>query len=117
MAGTLAPFLVAGELLFALAGWSAARVWGSHVRIASPYPLFIGALLAICAFFWDLETNAAMALTSFWPSLTLAKLLATEFNPLTLLFSLAHEGSDFVLGVLLAPTLIILIPKVFRRRP
>lgn len=116
MAGVVTPFLVAGELLFALAGWGASKLWGRQLRMTSPYPLFVGALLTICAFIWDLETNAATALLAYWPSLTLPKLLATEFNPLTLLFFLAHEGSDFAFGVLLAPIFIFLIPKVLSRR-
>lgn len=116
MAGAIAPFLVAGELLFALAGWAASRVWGPQPRMASAYPIFIGAILAICAFVWDAETNAATALIAFWPGLGLPQLLGTMFNPLTLLFSLAHEGSDFVFGSLVAPSFILLIPKAFGGR-
>ncbi len=115
MAGALTPFLVAGEMLFALAGWGASRAWGRGLKLVSPYPLFVGALLAICAFTWDFETNAATALISYWPDLTLQKLLVTAFGPLTLVFSLAHEGSDFALGAVLAPTFIFLIPRAMRR--
>lgn len=116
MAGVIAPFLVAGELLFALAGWAASKVWGPRPRILSANSLFIGALLAVSAFAWDLETNAATAIIWYWPSLGVAQLLATMFNPLTLLFALAHEGSDFAFGTLVAPSFIRLIPKAFGRR-
>lgn len=116
LAGTITPFLVAGELLFALAGWAAPKAWGTRPRALSAHSLFIGALLAICAFAWDLETNAATALIAYWPSPGLPQLLATMFNPLTLLFALAHEGSDFAFGALVAPSFISLIPKAFGRK-
>ena len=117
IAGTITPFLVAGEILFAFAGWAASRAWGPQRRIFSPNSLYIGALLAVCAFVWDLETNAASALVFYWPGLTVPLLLGTMFNPLTLLFALAHEGSDFAFGTTIAPTFIALIPKALRRRP
>ena len=112
MAGAVAPFLIGGELIFAVAGWGAARVWGRGFRIASPQSVFIGALLAVSAFAWDLETNLATALISFWPSPSIGEYLYTAFNPFTLAFAIAHEGSDFAFGALLAPILILLIPKV-----
>ena len=110
----MAPFLVGGELLFALAGYGAARVWRREGR-TYPNPLFVGALLALCAFLWDFETNAATAMIAFWPGVTVSNFLATEFNPLTLAFTLAHEGSDFLFGVLLAPTFIVMITRARRR--
>jgi hypothetical protein len=116
IAGALTPFLVSGEVLFALAGWAASRMLEPRHRILSLNSLYIGALLAICAFVWDLETNAASALVFYWPGLTMPLLLGTMFNPLTLLFALAHEGSDFALGTFVAPTFIRLIPRVFARR-
>jgi uncharacterized membrane protein len=112
-AGVVAPFLILGELLFAIAGYGAARVWKGGDS-SYPNPFFIGALLALCAFMWDFETNAATALIAFWPGVTLSNFLATEFNPFTLAFALAHEGSDFVFGALLAPTFIVLITKAHR---
>ena len=115
-AGAFALFLVAGELLFALAGYAASRVWRSRDGSGYPNPLFVGALLALCAFVWDLETNAATAMVGFWPGVTTAEMLATMFNPLTLAFAFAHEGSDFVFGALLAPTFITLITKISRKR-
>ena len=113
-AGVIAPFLIAGEVLFALAGWGAAKAWGRRFQLLSPYPLFIGAALAICAFFWDLETNLATALIAFWPAPSLGEYLCTAFCPLTLPFILAHEVSDFAFGIVLAPAFIVFIPKVFR---
>jgi uncharacterized membrane protein len=115
MAGAITPFLVGGELLFAAAGWAASRLWGPKPHAVSERALFIGALLALCAFMWDLETNAATALIEYWPTLGIGQLVGTMFNPLTLVFALAHEGSDFAFGCLLAPSLILLIPKAFRR--
>jgi len=115
MAGPVAPFLIAGEVLFALAGWGASKAWGREFRLVSPYSVFIGATMAICAFFWDLETNFAFALFAFWPWPTLYQFLYASFNPLTLPFIIAHEASDFVFGAVLAPAFILLIPKVLRR--
>ncbi len=117
IAGPIAPFLIVGEVVFALAGWAASKAWGRDFGLASTYPVFIGATMAICAFLWDLETNFATALLLFWPDPTLNQFLYTAFNPLTLTFVLAHEGSDFVFGMLVAPAFILLIPKVFRGRP
>ena len=116
MAGLLTPFLVGGELLFAVAGWGASRVWGLRPRIGSGYPLFIGALLVICAFLWDLETNLATALITFWPGLPASQILLTMFGPPVIPFYLFHEASDFAFGMLVAPSFILLIPKAFGRR-
>jgi uncharacterized membrane protein len=113
IAGPVAPFLIAGELLFALAGWGAARAWGRRLQLGSPYTIFIGAAMLICAFLWDLETNFAYALFAF-KSPTLYQFLWAAFNPLTIPFILAHEGSDFVFGVLLVPAFILVIPKAYR---
>ena len=66
--------------------------------------LYFGAALALCAFLWDLETNAGTALLSFWPSLTLQKLLATE--ALGIPFMVSHEVSDLFTGAVLAPLII-----------
>jgi hypothetical protein len=115
MAGMITPFLVGGELVFAAAGWGASRLWGPKPGVASKYSVFIGALLAVCAFMWDLETNFGTALIAYWPGFPLSQVLFTMFNPATLLFALAHEGSDFAFGCLVAPSFILLIPKALGR--
>lgn len=114
LAGPIAPFLVGGEILFALAGWAASRVWGSRFQPGSYHPIFIGATMAICAFLWDLETNLVTALIQYWPSPTLGEYLLTAFGPMTIPFTLAHEVSDLAFGILLAPIFIVMIPRVFR---
>jgi hypothetical protein len=110
----ITPFLIGGEMLFAVAGWAAAKAWGSRFRPISFYPVFIGATMAICAFLWDLETNLVTALLQYWPSPTLGEYILTAFGPLTIPFSLAHEVSDLAFGLVLAPLFIVLIPRVFR---
>jgi hypothetical protein len=114
IAGVITPFLIGGEMLFAVAGWAAAKAWGSRFRPISFYPVFIGATMAICAFLWDLETNLVTALLQYWPSPTLGEYILTAFGPLTIPFSLAHEVSDLAFGLVLAPLFIVLIPRVFR---
>ena len=114
MAGVITPFLMGGELLFALAGWGASKAWGRRLQPVSYYPVFIGATMAVCAFLWDLETNLATALIEFWPSPTPGEYLVTAFGPLTIPFTLAHELSDLAFGVVLVPLFIVVIPRVFR---
>lgn len=117
IAGAIAPFLIVGEVVFALAGWGASRAWGRNFQPGSSYAVFIGATLAICAFLWDLETNIVYTFIQFGPSPTLGEYLFTAFGPLTIPFTLAHEVSDLAFGVFVAPLLIVLIPKVFRGPP
>src|SRR5579863_4478687 len=60
--GYIIPFLVAGEVLYAVAGWAAAKAWkGGESSPLSERNLYMGAVLALCAFVWDLETNAGTA--------------------------------------------------------
>ncbi|HUI86227.1 MAG TPA: hypothetical protein VLY21_03640 [Nitrososphaerales archaeon] len=115
VAGVMAPFLVGGELLFVLAGWGAARAWGTEIRQGTAKAVFIGATMAICAFLWDFETNAATALFEFWPHPSLSQLVAVEIlqgGP----FFLAHDISDFLLGMLLIPVAIPVILRVYGGR-
>ncbi len=112
-AGPVAPFLIVGEVIFALAGWAASRAWRGELRLGSRDTLFVGAAMLICAFLWDLETNFATALFAFRDP-TLYQFFWTAFNPLTIPFIFAHEGSDFVFGVVLVPAFVASIPKVFR---
>ncbi len=103
--GYIIPFLVAGEIMYALAGWAASKLWSNKVSTVSARNLYFGALLTICAFLWSLETNAGTAILEFWPQLTFQKLVATEVAGLVP-FMLAHEISDFVTGAVLAPVII-----------
>ncbi|HME18119.1 MAG TPA: hypothetical protein VKF15_00085 [Nitrososphaerales archaeon] len=108
-AGAITPFLVGGELLFAVAGWWSSRTWRDRSKPLSTHALFIGALMLVCAFLWDFETNAATALLAYWPALTLGKLLLTEGSGLP--FALIHEVADFLLGMVVAPVAILAVPK------
>jgi hypothetical protein len=111
-AGAVAPFLVAGEILFAAAGALAARAWKPGGLGIGSKSLFIGALMLVCAFAWDLETNAATALIVFWPAISLRELLATEV--LGIPFAIPHEEADFLLGLLVAPASAALVPRMAR---
>jgi uncharacterized membrane protein len=113
-AGIISPFLIGGELLFAVAGWGASRIWttqGQKITLAS---LFMGATLAICAFFWDFEANAATALIVNWPGLTPGELFDYELAGFVFPVPLSHEIGDFLMGTLLAPAAILVLPKVRR---
>ncbi|MDG7011828.1 MAG: hypothetical protein JRN11_07595 [Nitrososphaerota archaeon] len=106
MAGAILPFLVGGELLFALAGYGASRIWKYSDRTGplSIRNLFFGAILSICAFAWDFETNLATGLLA--GATSVPSLLAYEVYGIP--FMIAHEISDFALGSLLAPGVIAL---------
>lgn len=109
--GAITPFLVIGELLYAFAGWLSARVWRG-VRPMSTNSLFMGSLLAICAFIWDIETNLGTAIIASWPNITFEKIIAWQISGIP--FMLVHELSDFALGSFLAPLIILYIPRVAR---
>ncbi len=111
--GAIIPFLVGGELLFALAGSAAERVWRDRGNLSafSTRNSYIGALLAICAFLWDFETNIATGLIAGARSFT--ELLAYEFFGIP--FMIPHELSDFALGALLAPAVIVYFSRVSAR--
>jgi hypothetical protein len=113
-AGVVTPFLIAGELMFAVGGWAAAKVWGGELKPVSPTSVFIGATLAICAFVWDFETNAATALIANWPGLTVGEVAGYELAGFVFPVPLAHEVADFLLGSLVAPTALLIIPKLRR---
>lgn len=114
VAGVITPFLVGGELVFALAGWGASRIWRADGKVVSPLSLFIGATLAICAFVWDFETNAVTALLWFGPGLNLSQLLTVELAGFVFPVPMAHELADFALGTLLAPASLLVMPKLKR---
>jgi uncharacterized membrane protein len=110
--GYIIPFLVAGEVVYALAGWGASKVWRGESSRVSSRNIYLGAVLALCAFVWDLETNAGSALVAFWPTVTVQKLLATE--ALGVPFMFAHELSDLFTGALLAPLMIFYVSRHWR---
>lgn len=111
-AGMIMPFLVAGEIIYVLAGRFAAKVWGNKISLGSAYSFVAGSLLAICAFVWDFETNVGTAIIATWPQVTLTKIIA--FQVAGLLFSLTHEISDFILGSSVAPIAITMSSKLTR---
>jgi hypothetical protein len=113
MAGAVTPFLIAGELLFAAAGWWASKVWADRSRLPQN-SIFIAALMLVCAFAWDFETNLATAFIASWPGLSVSEVVAWQVSGIP--FSLVHEAADFCLGLLFAPAAILLIPRVMGRR-
>jgi hypothetical protein len=113
-AGAITPFLIGGELLFAAAGWGASRVWGDKREVVFPTAVFLGATLALCAFAWDFETNAATALIANWPGLTLGEVLGYELSGFVFPIPLAHELGDFLLGTMTAPAALFMLPRFGR---
>ena len=111
--GFIAPFLIAGELVYAVAGSVAARIWGSWPALNLGKGVIFGGLLAICAFLWDMETNLATALIVYWPAVTALKVVSTMV--LGIPFMLAHEVSDFALGLLFVPIVTLAVPRLAGR--
>jgi hypothetical protein len=112
--GIIAPFLVAGEVVYAVAGATAARFWSSGSFDNPGKSLVFGGLLAICAFLWDLETNFATALIAYWPAVTVPKVITTVLVGVP--FMLSHEVSDFALGLFLVPVVVFTVPKLAGQR-
>lgn len=108
--GYIAPFLILGEVIYAVAGSTASRIWPTEPGIQSGSSIALGGLLAICAFVWDLETEFGTVLIGFWPSVTLANYVGTVLFGLP--FTLSHELSDFLFGMFLVPLLIMMVPKL-----
>ena len=103
-AGAILPFLVAGELLFVLAGYIASRLGNpGSVAAVSTRNLFFGGLMAICAFCWDFETNIATGILA--GAHTIPTMLAYEIPGIP--FMVLHEVSDFMFGTLVAPPVIV----------
>jgi len=103
--GPIIPFLVAGNLIYVLAGWGASRIWGQNIAPVSSLNIIFGSIMAICAFFWDTVTNFGTALIASWPHLTLTKFL--YFEAFGVPFMVFHELGDFVIGAALAPIIIV----------
>lgn len=112
VAGVITPFLVLGELLYAIAGRLAYRIWKDKITFGSIYSFAVGSLLAMCAFFWDFETNLGTAIIATWPQTSFAAIIAYQIAGIG--FALAHEISDFIFGALLAPA-VISLSRSFRR--
>jgi uncharacterized membrane protein len=113
MAILILPFLLGGELLFALAGLAASRIWGrGKLSFLSVENLYFGALLAICAFIWDIETNIATGLLE--GARALVQLV--PFLVVGIPFMIPHEVSNFVLGSTLAPLVIIYFSHAMGKR-
>jgi hypothetical protein len=99
----LLPFLLSGELLYVLAGVVAVRLARrSGGGLAERGALF-GGLLVVSTLGWDLWTNFGTALMYYGSAVNLSGLLLVEFNPPALLFDIAHEGTNLLLGLLVAP--------------
>ena len=107
--GFIAPFLILGEVVFALAGHVASRIWAGEPVFTSGTSVAMGGLLAVCAVLWDLETELGTALIAFWPSVTLEKYVGTVL--LGLPFTLAHELSDLLFGIFLVPAIVVIIHR------
>jgi hypothetical protein len=60
---------------------------------------------------WDFETNLANAF--IFSGTTLSAILAWQVTGIP--FALVHETADFALGLLFAPAVIMLIPRITRR--
>ncbi len=112
--GFIAPFLIAGEVIYAVAGSTAARVWSSGSLLNPGRSVVFGGLLAICAFLWDVETNLASALIWYWPTVTTLKVMTTMLMGIP--FMLMHEISDFALGLLFVPVVMLTIPRITGKR-
>lgn len=112
--GFIAPFLVVGEVAYAVAGSAAARIWPSGSVPNPGKGMAFGGLLAICAFLWDVETNLATALVAYWPTVTVPRVVTTMLAGVP--FMVTHEIGDFVLGLLFVPLVALAIPRVMGQR-
>jgi hypothetical protein len=114
VAGYIMPFLIGGEILFAVAGYGASKIWGSpkNLKEFSEKNAFFGAILAICAFVWDVETNIGTALIA--GAHTLDGFLAWQITGIP--FMALHELSDFALGAFLAPVVIVYFYRILDSR-
>ncbi len=109
--GIIIPFLVVGELLYALAGSFASKLWPEVTNGFHNESLFFGAIIAICAFVWDTETNIATGLIMMWPHVTFLGLIGFEIAGA--IFMVFHELGDFLIGSALAPIVILYFTRVF----
>jgi hypothetical protein len=108
------PFLVGANVIYAVAGCGASKVWGYNLKPASNLNVIFGSILATCAFFWDTITNFGTAILIVWPHVTLSALLYYEGFGIP--FMVFHELGDFVLGSALAPIVIVYFLRIFGRK-
>ncbi len=107
--GAITPFLLACEVLYAVAGSFAARVWGRGGSPLSERNLFFGSLMALCAFAFDFVTNAATGLLTVGTSDVAATVLRFELQGIP--FMVPHELSDMVFGSFVAPAVIYFVMR------
>jgi hypothetical protein len=55
--GLIIPFLVGANLIYAVAGYGASKVWGTDIKPYSHLNVVFGSILAVCAFLWDCTNN------------------------------------------------------------
>lgn len=103
--GYIIPFLIAGEVLYAAVGSVMGKFWKENVRTLSGENLFFGAMLAISTFVWDFQANIGTALIAFWPDITIGKIVVTQLYGVP--FTLIHVVSNFMLGSILVPFVIV----------
>jgi hypothetical protein len=111
--GLIIPFLITANVIYALAGWGASKIWGYQIKPVSELNIFFGSIMAVCAFLWDSFTNFGTALLEFGLRITFTKFLAVE--AFGIYFMIAHELGDFVIGSALAPIIIVYFLRVFGR--
>lgn len=101
--GPIIIFTVSGEIIYAILGAFASKIWKVNNSFVSSRNLYFGGLVAIGAFLFDLETNIATALIIHWPPnfAIIATTLALGMS-----FAITHELADFVLAAGLTPIII-----------
>lgn len=114
----LLPFLLSGELLYVFAGVVAARLARKAGGGLAERGALFGGVLVLSTVAWDLWTNFGTALTYYGLGINLTGLLVVEFNPPALLFDLVHEGTNFLLGLFVAPVVSdLIVRRVARTYP
>jgi hypothetical protein len=101
--GYLLPFLLTAELFYVLAGWATRRALQGRINPSNAGILFAG-VLCLTTFCWDFWTNLASPI--FASNLSLYSVLAFEFFPLNLEFSVVHEVSNLLLGFSIVPAVL-----------
>lgn len=105
--GPIIPFLVTGELLYAFAGSLASKIWG-YGPLSGPVSPYMGAMLAVSTFFWDVWTNLGTAVIAYYPKLTVGEIISTELFGAWFMF--VHEFSNLFLGMI-SPLIIAALLK------